>query len=95
LELLIPVLDDPQGVVDENFLAAVVILRSYEEMSSKLDVLYTLTKIIMLTLTQILMRNVICLEPQGYSTPSPTLHHLVVSAKLQAGFVSDKTSTCL
>lgn len=34
LQLLIPVLDDPQGVVDENFLAAVVILRSYEEMSS-------------------------------------------------------------
>ena len=41
LQLLIPVLDDVSVAFDENFLAAVVILRSYEEMSSECNISHT------------------------------------------------------
>ncbi|KAM5357389.1 hypothetical protein ACJZ2D_016313 [Fusarium nematophilum] len=35
LRILIPILDDPIGAVNENVLAGIVILRSYEEMTGK------------------------------------------------------------
>lgn len=35
LQMMIPVLDDPLGALDENLLAAIVILRLYEEMDGK------------------------------------------------------------
>lgn len=35
LRIMIPVLDDPLGALDENLLAAIVILRLYEEMDGK------------------------------------------------------------
>lgn len=35
LQILIPFLDDPLGALDENLLAAIVILRTYEERHSE------------------------------------------------------------
>lgn len=93
LSVLIEAVDKASGHIDEETLAAIAILRQYEEMDSECDDLLFSFVDFMLTCFQRKIWKCTLQEHPRSSTRCQSLTSMAVSVRLQHGYVYDKTST--